>query len=404
MKPNLVFFTSEYPFGKSETFIENEILILSKEFDNIFLIPVSSIGKPRPIPNNCNIVKGLFSDEQYSRTKLLKEYPIQIATMFFFELKLHSAYIDSKSKLFSQCLRMVHKSSIIDDWLNNNGIRKSIFYSYWMEDWTTILSVLKSKNKIDRFISRVHGFDLFEERNINGFIPFRYFQLKHVHQVFSVSHYGKKYMQNKYPIYANKIEMSYLGTRDFGLNDNLSENKLHIVSASNIISLKRLHLIIEILKNVKISVKWTHFGDGVLMDEIIELAKVLPENIIVEFKGRKGNVEVLDFLKNKAISFFINVSDTEGLPVSIMEAISFGIPVIATDVGGTKEIVNDKTGYLIEKDFDVKNLADVIQNELISRFRNLEFRKGVRNFWKDKFSADINYTKFIKKLKELSEV
>ncbi|MFR4320263.1 MAG: glycosyltransferase [Blautia massiliensis (ex Durand et al. 2017)] len=38
----------------------------------------------------------------------------------------------------------------------------------------------------------------------------------------------------------------------------------------------------------------------------------------------------------------MNVSSSEGIPVSIMEATSFGIPGIATDAGGTKEIIRDK--------------------------------------------------------------
>ena len=44
---------------------------------------------------------------------------------------------------------------------------------------------------------------------------------------------------------------------------------------------------------------------------------------------------------------FVNMSLSEGIPVSIMEAISFGIPIIATNVGGNAEIVNDETGVLI---------------------------------------------------------
>ena len=61
-----------------------------------------------------------------------------------------------------------------------------------------------------------------------------------------------------------------------------------------------------------------------------------------------------------SINLFVSVSETEGLPVSIMEAISFGIPVMATDVGGCREIANAHTGVLISKDFDVKSVAEEI--------------------------------------------
>ena len=46
----------------------------------------------------------------------------------------------------------------------------------------------------------------------------------------------------------------------------------------------------------------------------------------------------------------------------MMEAISFGIPVIGTNVGGVKEIINTDTGILLEKDFEVKTLSSLIDN------------------------------------------
>jgi len=45
--------------------------------------------------------------------------------------------------------------------------------------------------------------------------------------------------------------------------------------------------------------------------------------------------DVLNYYASNPVDVFINTSSSEGLPVSIMEAMSFGIPVIATNVGGT---------------------------------------------------------------------
>ena len=39
----------------------------------------------------------------------------------------------------------------------------------------------------------------------------------------------------------------------------------------------------------------------------------------------------------------------EGIPVSLMEAMSYEIPVIATDCGGTKELVDGKSGILVNQ-------------------------------------------------------
>lgn len=57
------------------------------------------------------------------------------------------------------------------------------------------------------------------------------------------------------------------------------------------------------------------------------------------------------------------MSDSEGIPVSIMEAMSFGIPVIARNVGGMSEIVNEENGLLLEND-DAEDAASKISSLL----------------------------------------
>ena len=91
-----------------------------------------------------------------------------------------------------------------------------------------------------------------------------------------------------------------------------------------------------------INIKWTHFGDGIMMNQIKEMSRELPENIKIDFRGNVKNSDLLEVYKNNQFDLFLNVSLSEGIPVSIMEALSFGIPCIATDVGGTKEMVAEK--------------------------------------------------------------
>lgn len=91
---------------------------------------------------------------------------------------------------------------------------------------------------------------------------------------------------------------------------------------------------------------------------------------------------------------FLNVSSSEGVPVSIMEAISFNIPVVATNVGGTSEIVTDETGILLSSD----PTAEEILNALYS-IESINVQP--REFWKQKYNADTNYKEFVKVLNSL---
>jgi glycosyltransferase involved in cell wall biosynthesis len=159
------------------------------------------------------------------------------------------------------------------------------------------------------------------------------------------------------------------------------------------IALKRVELIIEILKLIKLDVEWVHFGDGILLEDIKEKAKELPDNIESVFMGRKPNGNLLSYYQSTGVDLFINLSETEGLPVSIMEAISFGIPVIATDVGGTSEIVCNQTGWLINKEFTSSLVVSIIE-ENKEKYRTKEFRENIREYWKGNFRASKNYTDF----------
>ena len=95
------------------------------------------------------------------------------------------------------------------------------------------------------------------------------------------------------------------------------------------------------------------------------------------------------------MDLFINLSTSEGIPVSIMEAYSFGIPAIATNVGGTAELVSNKNGRLIDVTLDAIAIAKTIE-ELISlpitEFNLL--KKEVYQTIELNFSIEKNYKHF----------
>ncbi len=104
-----------------------------------------------------------------------------------------------------------------------------------------------------------------------------------------------------------------------------------------------------------------------------------------------------------ATDIFVNPSYSEGLGISVMEAASIGLPIIATDVGGTREIITtDKTGILI-KARDVGQLAE----ELCRLRANAELRKklggNARILAERKFNWDKITGEYIKLYASLAE-
>jgi glycosyltransferase involved in cell wall biosynthesis len=121
-----------------------------------------------------------------------------------------------------------------------------------------------------------------------------------------------------------------------------------------------------------------------------------------EFFGIQPNDYILNFYNENYIDLFINLSESEGIPVSIMEAQSAGIPVLATAVGGTPEIVNDENGILVDK-----NEKDEIITQKIINYLNLpEVEKQKKRElsyqnWKENYNAETNYTNFIQTILKL---
>ena len=397
-KPILCFFTNSYPYGNGETFIENELNIIAPFFDVIYLFHKSKTEERRPIPSNVKLIyiepinktikkksigNGLvlvnliFNEFLFSRQKIL----------FLKNLKYNIAY----------ALNGIYYSNQIMRALDSAVLKQAFFYSYWFFDWNFSLSILKRNRVITKNYTKAHGFDIYEDNGKPNYLPYRLFCLNNTDKVFTVSQVGANYLKTIYPEFSSNISCSYLGTLDAGINPEPSPDlPIHIVSCSNIVSVKRLHLIVEILKHCHKKILWTHIGDGKLKKDILLQIKSLADNCSVNFKGQLSSSRIVEFYNQTPIDVFINCSISEGLPVSIMEAISFGIPVIATDVGGTKEIVTSVTGYLIDETFNVKNIATLIQN---LRDDNSFNRNAIKAFWLSNFSANYNYTQFLNSFK-----
>ncbi|MDB0011163.1 glycosyltransferase, partial [Flavobacteriales bacterium] len=241
----------------------------------------------------------------------------------------------------------------------------------------------------------------FEESNY-GYLPLRNKIFTQLDNVISISEDGIKYLSVKLNFDTLNIKLSRLGVINVGKILQKEREELLIVSCSNLIAVKRVHLITKALAITRdCKIRWVHFGDGKKKKEIIDYcSRNFSKDINVEFKGRVLNKEVLDFYINNAPDLFINLSSSEGIPLSIMEAMSCSIPVIATNVGGTSEIVNNENGMLIEKDFNIKEVSEFIKKVYTLNNKEKEvYRNNAYDTWSRLYDADKNYSAFIREIK-----
>lgn len=103
----------------------------------------------------------------------------------------------------------------------------------------------------------------------------------------------------------------------------------------------------------------------------------------IRFTGELGYGDVMQELAR--CDLFVNPSYSEGLPTSVMEAMAMGLPVVATDVGGTGEIIdNGRTGVLVKAQC-IRELMQAIMTTLGDRGMATEMGERAREAVRERF-------------------
>ncbi|MFG6495399.1 glycosyltransferase [Fictibacillus sp. UD] len=411
----LVILSSRFPFPPGEEFLETEIKYLCNQFEKVHIIPVNindySVDA-RETPSNTKVFNFTPSPSSLKKTDLMKKLfrDSQGKTWFIKECKYFiPKYTSAMFKVANWIGLAVQIRNQLSKILKDNqyNLSETVFYSYWLGPSATALAMLKEIEPSIKIISRAHGGDLYAYRHSTPYMPAQKQTVRWLDKVFVISQDGSDYLKKSYPEVSEKIAVSRLGTRSAeGKSIASSDGILRVVSCSNMLPVKRLDLIIDTLKKCKQQIYWSHIGDGPLKEELEKkVHQELPSNIQCEFLGRKKNAEVLKYYQTHPIDLFINVSSSEGIPVSIMEAYSYGIPSFATDVGGTKELVDSNNGKLIEKDFDTEELAKEIDHfASLSVDERASYRTAAYEKWKEDFFSETNYSQFAKLLREFEGI
>ncbi|EOU1122728.1 glycosyltransferase [Clostridium perfringens] len=414
-KKILILINDSFPFKSGETFIESEVKFYN-DFNEVYIYPFpvkNGIKQMVEVDENINIVKnnnnfGFLNKIFYSIKCLLDRVFIQEIRYLYKNKKLN---VNTVIELLSfMCNGKFYTNNLYNELINKLDNNSDIYiYSYWMYIPAYIAIELKEKLKIKKInsikvFSRCHRFDVYEYTHKFSYIPLRKYIVRNLDKIFSISDDAKKYLINRYNNLDNKIEISRLGTFNDYIKKDVEKGKcLRIVSCSWIRPVKQVTKILEAISELEFNIEWTHIGDGEEFDKLKEMSKKLNSNIKCIFTGALSNSEVKKTYINNDYDIFINVSKSEGVPVSIMEAMSYGIPVIATNVGGTSEIViNKENGYLIQENFEINELRNYIVN--IYMMNSSEYKKmryNSRMIWEEKCCANTNYCNFIKLLKEI---
>lgn len=239
---------------------------------------------------------------------------------------------------------------------------------------------LKKKHKLKIMYTK-HNLTILEKISKKLFAVFLNFNIDIINPICNVE---KDYLID-IGVNENKIKTIYNGTKidDFIFNKKRGKKNIYSIGILARLSIEKRHdIFVNIAKDVlekNENVKFYIGGDG---PEKESIEKLIISNKLENKVNMLGNVNASDFLDN--IDYLLLVSDREVLPMSIIEGMASGCIVVARNVGGIKELVTDKTGYLIDGE-NPSDYTNIILN-LISKNFDSEKSLNARKLVEDKFS------------------
>jgi glycosyltransferase involved in cell wall biosynthesis len=390
---NVILCTNAYPGPYEEPFLAVEVPYLEKIFSKIYVQRYETKLTPYDVSNICML--NLRYNSMKLRTLFWRNKGLLIKAWLteLFKSGRPLFYLSNMKRFIHIWVGWLQDSSAWEEALKSFDPKDTVIYSYWYENQAMPLSILNAQNKLNfTWVSRAHGWDVDKRQRNDGVIPFRHWMLKHKpDKLVSISEFGKNIFNNDYNV---DVQVQRLGTKDFGMASPPSlTDPLSIVSISSLIPLKRVHLIIDCLKQCNVPIVWTHFGEGPLRGELPW--ESLPKNIKVIRNGHIEHDQLLRELKRTTYDLMIHLSELEGIPVSIMECMSFGIPVIACDTGGISEIVDNDCGWLLPVNFEIERVSNLLDEIVQNREIANQKRPLARAKWEKEYQADVNFPAFI---------
>lgn len=200
-----------------------------------------------------------------------------------------------------------------------------------------------------------------------------------------------------------------LGTEREETGTISSGSGLRLISCSSVDRVKRVHRIPEALALLDgIPVDWVHIGDGKELESLRQhAAELLDEcpNVTWRLAGALPHEQLLRLYREEPWDCFITTSTSEGgCPVSIQEAMAFGLPVIGTAVGGITEMLVDSENVLLSAEAPARETADAIERLYrMSREERLALGARNRRFWAEHYDASDNVRGLVERLERLWE-
>ncbi len=377
------------PAGTLKRIIKNKSYFENRGYDiNIFTHDSLSNGKSNIIPElkvDIQSKRGIIRKiKKYIRANLYKS---KLLSLFFMKRKDKAVY------------------KLVDFYLSlNRDVEYVVFHS--VNECYYFLKNNKNKNiktvcffhsdgiplKMEEiYFPKLKGSNYFAE-----LLAREQFVVDNVNRCVFIAEHGRRNFLNYHPdLNVAKTMLILNGIEDFteiekeyinNLPSKEKKAKYSFCCVGTINTRKGHHIIVEALSKVDKDIlpllHFTFVGDGAEREKLEQKVNSLDLSESVSFAGAVDNKNVFKYLLD--VNIYILMSLNEGLPISIIEAMRSGLPVISTRIAGIPELVNETNGVVLEP--NANQLLEVLNN--IEKYDWEVLRENSRKRFEEEFTFE----------------
>ncbi|PAE96540.1 glycosyltransferase [Shouchella clausii] len=397
----ILYIVSVFP-STSATFVLNEMLALKREGYEIEIVSlrtpkdeVLQSGVENFVDNIIYVphVKNSSMDKlklAYTNLMYLFSNPVKYTKLLF-----NSIQHRSLNQIYD-FLRAAYVASVMGE------VKVDHVHAQFAHAPTSIayyLKILTGK----KYSFTCHAVDIFVPKNASMLEE----KVKHAEFVATISNYNVKYIENKLrnKSLSNKIRVIRCGIdlNNFKRDREKKERKIvNIFSVGRFVEKKGFSYLVEALKLVSdngFSYNCNIIGEGPLFNDIKDKIKKTGLENNINLLGKADSITVKRYLQDADIFVLPCVTaqngDMDGIPVSLMEAMAYEVPVISTSISGIPELVKHKVNGLIVKEKNSTELAEAIQSLILEQDSRILYGKEGRKYISTEFRLDRNTKKLV---------
>lgn len=289
--------------------------------------------------------------------------------------------------------------------VRKSGLRSHVHLSFWgrSPEFLVALKIMSPGHVVG---TRLHSFDLYFSLATKFQLSTRLRALNALDFVAPISVHGENHLKSQGVTTRSRV--SYLGCR---ANEFVLEKKDQVRHAKSVKSLKiatiamvapwkRIDFTIDVVRQLKSSVIWHQYGRLSADNQYVQMVKkkvrlLDSKQCHLEMRGEASNEELRKALIEEKYDFVLLLSESEGVPVSLMEALAADIRIVVTDTNGCSELVQDEIGCLIPVEASVAECAHRIE-QWWDEWSGTPHDGLALDFWKSKFDSAALYDDFVK--------